>query len=318
MKKFLFTILMLIITCSLFGNEWKFTTSAVLQLSPVNQPSPSISADENHLAPMTEINIPIPFGQFIAQYVIPLNFGDSPVFQNANISLVAGPTLTPITLDTQFGVTFTPSPLCNIGLAATAGTGWTLLGHDGLAQYDASVNKYKPLNTFTDWKYSFITQVNFQFDFGILFPGDWTHIVTTANYIVSYEASTAANQHESWLWAGKEDVNGFQHAGNVMLGYMMPFKFKLIGLTAGWKGHFHGDDFGNYNISYDGSFVEISLGLHSIIEFSEKSKLIIAAVVPSRRGFIEESNITDAFISKTKAGREWFFNGITIQWLYSF
>ena len=125
--------------------------------------------------------IPVPYVQFAAVYTKPLDFGDSPIFSGANIAFVLGPTLTPITLDTQAGIVFTPIPVLNIGLGATAGTGWAIGDSHGIGLYNQNKEKYEQSVPFTVWHYSLIFQMNFQFDFGAIFPGDWTHILIAAN-----------------------------------------------------------------------------------------------------------------------------------------
>ena len=267
------------------------------------------------------INIPVPYVQFVAAYTKPLDFGESPIFSGANIMFVLGPTLTPITLDTQAGIVFTPIPVLNIGLGATAGTGWAIGDAHGIGLYNPNAEKYEQCVPFTVWHYSFILQTNFQFDFGALFPGDWTHVLITANEQIYYEANTAAKKYELWEWtAGTDNVNGFAQAGNVMLGYMLPEKtFRLIGLSLAWQGHLKDSDYGIYAKTYDGDFVNLVLGLQAMLYLNDNNIFALGTSLSSQRAFLEPANpATASNIKKTASGREWCFSGLTVQWVYSF
>ncbi len=266
------------------------------------------------------INIPVPYAQFVVSYTKPLNFVENPIFSGANIMFVLGPTLTPITLDTQAGIIFTPIPVLNIGLGATVGTGWAIGDAHGIGLYNSDSNKYEQSVPFTVWHYSLILQMNFQFDFGALFPGDWTHVLITANEQIYYEANTAAKKYELWEWtSGIDNVNGFMQAGNVMLGYMLPEKtFRLIGLSLAWQGHLKGSDYGIYNKNYDGDFVNLVLGLQTMFYLNDNNILTAGTSLSSQRAFLEPPDTTASNIKKTASGREWCFTGVTVQWVYTF
>ena len=129
-----------------------------LSLSPVLESIPDDGRGKNHFASIKGMNIPVPYAQFVSIYTKPLDFGDNPIFSGANIAFVAGPTLTPITLDTQAGIVFTPIPVLNIGLGATAGTGWAIGDAHGIGLYNTDIEKYEQCVPFKVWHYSFIFQ----------------------------------------------------------------------------------------------------------------------------------------------------------------
>ena len=299
---------------------WSFMSVLSLKLSPVIENQPDDGNGGNHFAPIKGINIPVPYGQFVALYTIPLDLGDNPIFTGANIQLIAGPTLTPVGIDTQAGIIFTPSPIINFGLAATAGSGWAIGPSHGIGLYNFSTNKYEQSTPFTVWKYDFIFQTQFQFDFGILIPGDWTHIVIQAAERLYYEGNTAAKKYQPWEWSGSVDnVNGFQQAGSALLGYMFPEKvFRLIGLGLGWQGHLSGKDYGIYDSNFNGSFKNLFACLQAMLQFDDNNQLAISAACNGVRAFTEKDEPTDSCITKRASGREWYFDGITVQWAYTF
>ena len=293
-----------------------------LSMSPVLELKPDDGSGKNNFAAIKGINVPIPYAQFVTIYTKPLDFGDSLFFSGANIAFVAGPTLTPITLDTQAGIIFTPLPILNFGLGATAGTGWAIGDSHGIGLYNSDAEKFEQSVPFTVWHYSFIFQTNFQFDFGAIFPGEWTHIVITANEQLYYEANSAANKYELWEWtAGKDYVNGFVQSGNVMLGYMFPEKtFRLIGMSLAWQGHLKGCDYGIYEKNYDGDFLNLFLALQTMFYINDKNQLAVGTSLSSQRAFLEPTSTfaTGSNIKNTTSGREWCFSGLIVQCVFSF
>ena len=302
------------------GNTWSFMSGISFNLGPVSEQKPDDGSGGNHLAPITGVNIPVPFAQFVAVYTIPLDFGDNIIFSGANIQLVAGPSLTPVGLDTQAGIIFSPSPIINFGLAATIGSGWAIGSAHGIGLYNYSTNEYEQCTPFTVWKYDFIFQTQFQFDFGALFPGEWTHIIITTGEQIYYEGNTAAKNEELWEWAGsKDNVNGFQQAGNVFLGYMFPDKvFNMIGFVFAWQGHLSGDDFGIYDSNYDGAFKRLSVGCQAMFAVNDNNSIVLSTSFTGNRAFLEKVSPTESCITKTTSGREWYFDGITVQWAHTF
>ena len=320
MKKIL-SFICLLFTGLLFASEWEFSSSVGLQMTPKTKAvvvDENDSADKNHFAPINGINIPAPYGQFVVNYKIPLNFGESIVFQDANVTLSGELNWTPVTYENQFIIYFSPSPVLTLSFESVAGTGWSLFGTDGLAIYDKASDSYKALTPFRDWKYSFAGKAEFQFDFGFLFPGEWTHVVTKLSYTARYEACTAAARYEPWAAIGSETVNGFTYSATGILGYMLPFKLNLIGLAVNFKGHFDGGDFGDYDSNYDGDFTEISLALQAVMKLNEKNELNFGATLPSRRAFTSEVEDGKASVAKQTGGREWYFNGLSVVWKYNF
>ena len=318
MKKLLMVVVAALHFCGLFAGEWSFNSSLGLQMTPKNKAKVVSKNGENCFAEITGVNIPAPYGQFVADYKIPLDFGESIVFQDANVTLSGELNLTPVTYENQFIIYFNPSPVLTFSFESVAATGWPLFGTAGLAKYNKTTDSYDSLTPFKDWKYSFAGKVEFKFDFGFLIPGEWTHVVTKASYTARYEACTAAKGNEPWAVIGAETANGFTYSATFVLGYMLPFKLNLIGLAVNFKGHYSGSDFGDYDSNYDDDFTEISFALQSVVELTEKDQLQIGATIPSRRAFTSEVEDGKACVSKTTTGREWYFNGVSVVWKHNF
>ena len=318
MKKIFLLLIALNLSLALSAGEWNFNSFLGLQLVPKNEARTISEEGEITFAKIVGINVPAPYGQLVADYKIPLNFGESIVFQDANITFSGELNLTPVTYENQLIVYFSPSPVLTLSLESVAATGWSLFGTAGLSKYNVGTDSYDALTPFKDWKYSFAGKAELKFDFGALFPGDWTHVVTKASYTVRYEACTAAKSHEPWAAIGAETANGLTYSATFVLGYILPFKLNLVGVAANFRGHFSGSDFGEYDSNYDGDFTEISVALQSVIKLTEKNELQIGATFPSRRAFAQKTEDDKASVSKTSSGREWYFNGISVVWKYTF
>ena len=297
MKKFLMPLFVFCLSCELFAGEWNFNSTLGLQLTPKNKSKTVYTEGENYFAEISGINVPAPYGQFVTNYKIPLNFGESIVFQDANVTFSIELNLTPVTYENQFIIYFSPSPVLTFSLESVAGTGWTLFGNSGLAKYNGLTDSYDALTPFKDWKYSFACKSEFQFDFGFLIPGEWTHVLTKASYTVRYEACSEAKDYELWSVIGSETVNGLKYSATFVLGYILPFKLNMIAVAANIKGYFFYSD-----------FVEISFALQSVVKLSEKNELRIGAVIPGRKNHS----------LKNVSAREWYFNGVSIEWKHVF
>ena len=111
MKKLLMVVVAVLHFCGLFAGEWSFNSSLGLQMTPKNKAIIVSEKGENCFAKIVGVNVPAPYGQFVADYKIPLNFGESIVFQDANVTLSGELNLTPVTYENQFIIYFSPSPV---------------------------------------------------------------------------------------------------------------------------------------------------------------------------------------------------------------
>ncbi|BDC94499.1 hypothetical protein [Treponema bryantii] len=327
MKK-VFTSICIILCFSFFAvseegdnnskSGFSYISSLGLQIAP-SYANETVNENKNRFAPIKGFGIPVPFGQFVVKYSIPLDLGSSIIFSDANISFIAGPTLTPITFDNQLAVIFSPSPVMNFICGGTLGTGWNLAGNYGVARYDEERELYEPSNPFSTWKYDFIMQANFQFDFGFLFPGEWTHVLTMLSYTNKYEALTSVDNKEIWQWQGTFDnVNGWQYSLTFYLGYDLPKIIKRIGCSYTIAGHYDGNDYGDYNQAFDGNYVTKAFSLQLLIAGNKFNEFQISSSISSRRLYMDNSSNISGKIKKYKVGDEWIFNGLVMQWAHYF
>lgn len=318
MKKSTCMIVSVLLTSLMFANEWSFSSVIMAQVPFVSKAKQVEKEGENHIAPITGLTVPVPMGMVSAKYQIPLNFGDSLLFQGANVTFEDSISLSPISIEDEISVSFSPIPILSLTAGASAGTAWNIMGIKGVAKYDSESDSYEALTPFANWKYSFFGRAGLQFDFGAIFPGEWTHVITTASYGVKYEGFTAADNKEPWSYAGGENVNGLTYSTSMFIGYMMPLRLKMIGLAASFNGRYSGDDYGVYDSNFDGDFMGTSFALQGVVALTEKDSLQIMTSLSSCRAFLEEVDSDDIKITKTKAGTEWVFGGIMLGWSHNF
>lgn len=265
------------------------------------------------------VSVPVPYAQLSCCYTIPLDFGDSLVFSGANLAFAAVPILTPISFGSQYAVVFTPSQALSFTLGGTINTGWELLGNHGLGVYNFDDEKYEQVTPFTTWQYDFIFQTTFQFDTGVLIPGDWTHVVMQANYQILYRGCTAAGQGDFWEFTGTKDcVNGWKYNFMALLGYQLPFKNTIIGVQGLWSAYLDETVYGKYAKTFDGDFTDITLAFVAMAQLNEKNSIMFSVPFMGIRDFSEVEENAEAYFDKTTVGREWVLSNISLTWAYNF
>lgn len=264
----------------------------------------------------TAVTIPIPAAVVSESRSFPIKMGESPLLSMGSLSVSFSQIVSPITAGATCSLTFAPLPLINFGIGGSVNTGWKIGEFSYLTLYDEDTDKYTNADPFSAVTYSVNASAGIMFDFGLLNPGTWTHVITNLSYSVSYDGCSAASRHEIWGGGiGGENVNGLKYSATASLSYLMPIPLTTVGLSASFSGHFDGDDYGKYNKTYDGEFVSINLTANAMFRLGNKDGIVVMAFVPSRRKFVESSGNN---ILKTADGREWLFGGVIGVWTHSF
>ncbi len=295
MKKSFLAVMFLVLAGSLFAQEqpespkWRFSTAVTI-------PVPVVIASESRS--------------------FPLKLGENPLFSMASLSLSFSEIVSPITVGTSCNLSFAPIPLINFGIGGSVNSGWKMGDFSFLTLYDEDADTFVKADPFSAITYSVNARAGMSFDFGLLKPGIWTHVITNLSYSVSYDGCSAASRYEIWgSGIEGENVNGLKYSATASLSYLMPIPLTMIGLNVSFSGHFDGDDYGKYNKNYDGDFVSINIASSAMFRLGNKDGIMVMAFVPSRRKFVESSGSN---ILKTTNGREWMFGGIFGVWTHSF
>ncbi len=251
--------------------------------------------------------------------LLPTPLGTHPLFSGATVECTGGIEISPVTLRPSVQFEFLPVPFLILNAGASIGTGWNILGFDGFGVYNTSLTDYEDLKPFRHYFYDAWMGGTLQFDTGILWPGEWTHVVLQVGYEVKREAVTGVDDGEIWVWMESENhANGFLYTMTAFLGYQMPWRLNLLGVMFLAKGHFDGSDYGDYDATFDGSFRTYTFNMLANLKLNASNSIAFLGVFNSRRSFdSRHSKETEEPILR-KTGREWFVDGISFRWEHLF
>ena len=245
-------------------------------------------------------------------YTIPTPLGQGPLLSSANVELIGSLEISPLSIRPIASVAFTPLPFLVFDVGSSIGSGWNMLGFEGLCKYQG--NSYKNLTPFAYYYHDHWVGATFQFDTGALIEGDWTHVVMLANYQMIYKGITGLDKGTLWAWQTTQGyVNGLGYRFITMLGYQMPTFVNLVGFMADMYGYYRNSDYGDYANTY-GKFMIVELNLFANLKLNENNSLLVASRVSSRRSFATDhkKGKEEPYLIQTR--REWFFDCIAISW----
>lgn len=128
-------------------------------------------------------------------FTVPILNYDNPLTKDNNITFKLGAELTPVAMESKFGITWTPA-------------------------------------AFTKGVYSFTLGDAFQFDLGVVIPNDWTHVIFRVDQFALYKGMTGTGNLTSWIYQADYGTNrnGWRYGASYVAGYKMPIPLNLIAL----------------------------------------------------------------------------------------
>ena len=282
-------------------------------------PKSDFIAGGNHFAPLTG-----PYSgiegrtTFAANYTIDTPLGQHWLVSSANVGLTGSFELSPVSIKPGFEVSFTPLPFLVFAAGAEAGTGWNLIGLQGMAGFDGVVKgTYSDYSPFACWFLKWYAQGTFQFDTGAIWEGDWTHFQILYTYQLYYERLTAAADQEVWMWqCTGNKANGYSSCQTLILAYQMPLVLSRLGLLCEFEGYYKDNVFANAD--YKGAFNKITISPMGQLSLGEKDVLSVLVGFSSRRSFKEAHTESYEETALTYSGREWFFYRGALSWEHRF
>ena len=255
---------------------------------------------------------------FAADYTLPFLQGSSDLTEDNHVTLSAGLELSPVSVAPQFSVTFSPIAFLELFGGISVGTGWSAAGFRGMAEFKAEKAEYEAMDSFGGCHIFGYGGATLMFDTGAIWEGDWNHVVAMATYQVGYEKLTGTSK-DVWCWQetyGK--ANGLVFDQYYLLGYQMPLTLSLVAVSLELTGHYNGDDYGDYDDSYNGDFMMAEIGPVFQLTLGKKDELTLLAQFASRRSFAESHDDFEKEPLLTQTGREWFFGYIAASWKHVF
>lgn len=282
-------------------------------------PKSDYIAGGNHFAPMTG-----PYSGIegrttgSAKYTIDTPLGQHWLVSSANLELTGSFELSPVSIKPGFDISFTPLPFLVFSAGAEAGTGWNLIGLQGMAGFDGvAKGTYTDYSPFKTWYLKWYAQGTFQFDTGAIWEGDWTHVQILYTYQLYYEKLTSAAAQNVWMWqCTGNKVNGYKNCQTLILAYAMPLVVSRAGLLCEFEGYYKDSAFANPY--YKGAFKTISISPMAQLSLGGKDVLTILIGFSSRRSFKEAHVESYEETALTYSGREWFFYRGALSWEHRF
>lgn len=224
---------------------------------------------------------------------------------NLQVSLAAD--LTPVTFHTGTEITLTPLALLKFRLGASVGTGWNVLGLNGLG---VNSDGQTAPDSFSGALLKTWGAGTFQFDLGAVIPGDWTHLVTVADLKVEYQNFTGAGGSDPWYWqvdAG-ENFNGLRLIGTYFLGWQLPktLPLSLVGVLTTSKSYLQDVPGTDYTEWETGPMVQVSTG--------DKSSLVILLQGKNKREYTPETAFRNYFLDRSYARQTFELSQLAFSW----
>ena len=303
-------------------NPWSFSTETALGYSVV---SDAVASTSTHFAPITSAFSGItPTFVIGAAYTIPVPFSSNPLFANNTVQFVGKAMITPISIHPFVGVMFTPIAVLQLGAYAQLGLDWPFAGVQSLGIYNKTTDKYDSVPVFSEMYYNFGAQATFMFDIAALFPGDWTHIITTNTYQINYIGTTADCGDDAWMFEGSgEHFNVLGWYANFLLGYQTPALsvLNLAGVSLDMCGVYNDDTINDDYDNWNPLFTSISISPVVVINLIKDDTLTTAFAFSSRRSFTTTNAASDGTnfgLTSADSAREWFFSGVSLTWTHKF
>ena len=257
--------------------------------------------------------------QFDAAYTLPFLKGSDALTEDNHLTFNMGVEVTPVSLSPVASIVFSPIAFLEFAIGGKAGSGWNVGDlFYGIAEYNPFKQDYEALDPFSSWYLNAWMSGTFQFDLAAIWEGDFHHVIASATYKAGYQTLTGTDE-TFWIWQTKNAmVEGWIYEQEYILGYQMPFLLSMIAVGTTLSGHYQESDYGKFASSYDGDFMTIDIWPLAEVTLNAKNRIYILADFSSRRSFREKYKDQEHEPLMTACGREWYFDGIAMQWIHLF
>lgn len=317
-RKLLGIVMALALPAALFAQESSSPLSFDMSVDFAYHPHADYIPGGNHYSPLTGAYESLE-GRIIGNmnYVIPTPLGDNWLVKDANVKLQANLELTPVSVKPGLHVEFTPVPFLVFSAGAQAGTGWDLFGIIGAGGYDG-IETYTAYKPFEAWLLKWYVQGTFQFDTGVVWPGDWNHVQVMYSYQVYYEGLANCANGDLWMWQGVPNkANGICNYQNLIVAYQMPLVLSRVGVMFELNGHYNAADYKGHE-SYKGDFMELTISPLAQFTITENDHITCMACFKTRRSFVEGHTKESQEPNLTYSGYEMYLNKIALRYEHKF
>lgn len=172
------------------------------------------------------------------RHTLPFLTAPGVLTEGNNLSVATKAAMTPISFVGTAEAVLTPLAVLKFRAGASSGWGWTIAGLKGLG---VNMDGKTDPDSLRGQLLQAWGAGTFQFDFGAVFPGDWTHIVTVADAKILWQNYTGATADQVWYWQADsgENLNGIKFLGTYFVGWQLPkgLPVTLTGILTEQKFH---------------------------------------------------------------------------------
>lgn len=223
---------------------------------------------------------------------VPIFSSDHPLLKNNKVTMSISGEVSPVSVSIAGLTSFEPVPFAKLDLGASTGTGWAVLGFNGLGRnFESEVDvREEPLSGLVN---KYWIEPILQFDWAAVQPGDWNHVVAFASTSFEYRSFTGTKDNKiAWEFENDQgaNLNGWKQLENYLIGYQMPLDFSLIGLLATSEQLItHKDESTRANSGWGSDFKIWNFGPMGIYELSDTSKIINLVQWRTEQGYTDET-----------------------------
>lgn len=253
---------------------------------------------------------------------IPMMTGSGPLMSGNNLTARFKGELTPVSIAPVLEATLTPIAFFNVYAGSYFGTGWTLMGLNGLALNTPD----DPYKSESGLVYKFYTGVTFQFDLAAVMPGDWNHVLIMYSPKVEYAAFTGAGDDDPWQYqvdAG-ENFNGSKWYQTFFLGYQMPAVpvVDTAGVLVETNQRLTKKDESTMDHGGWGSdFMEVGISPLVNLKFNDNHSLAVLFNFANARDYTDDTVGNEHFYNR-KVDKDsdtyWYFKRLAFSYTYTF
>jgi hypothetical protein len=214
--------------------------------------------------------------------------------------------LSPVSINAITSATLTPIAFLNFQAGVNLGTGWDFFGiFNGLGlNTDGSgipENSSLPGIVLKSW-----LSGTFQFDLGVIIPGDWTHVIVAATAKAEYKYFSGAGENEAWQYEADagENFNGISFIGNYVLGYQLPFIVNTVAFLVETEQMIGSNKVLSNSDTYNwgSGFTQVTFGPLANIKLSEDSSLLILLQFRTEKEFSDVTIFNNYFRNRVYTG----------------
>lgn len=217
---------------------------------------------------------------------------EHPLLKDNNITTTLGLEISPVSMNISANTSWEPVPFAKVDVGVATGTGWALMGFNGLGRNFESENDIRK-EPFSGTVNKLWVEPALQFDWAAVRPGEWNHIVAFAS--ASYELRTftgADNDDTAWEFENDQgsNLNGWRRLENYLIGYQMPIDLSLVGMLATSEQLItHRSDSPTAKQGWGSDFRIWNFGPIGIYKLSESSRIINLIQWRREQGYTDET-----------------------------